>query len=848
MSFVDAEVVDENGKPFRKEGGMTRVYESFDRSASTIRMKFELKGFMYKAVYNNKKGHLITVKAGEKFDLSDVQGRKVRVFLHSWKEHKQALRAQDAEKPPAAPPQKAAAATGAANHADLPAKKFEELLNKAFKKGFGHWAAMLKPDNDGAASASKADALQKPPAAVLPNLDAEDISLESLSPEQRQLYESFVEAAPAGSLNGRSKQQVLIALIVRHNGDKQMIAHDITKWHDGELDLDWLVAGKPQQQKPKKPDQAPRFAPLPHAQFKAQMESLLTRAADQGDETALAQISEIIKLLDCPATRQRLMYKQNKWVVIEASPCRENLCWLSSTTQAYAGQALQETELKRHRKIFQSFCGFLLETFDEDNLKRLFFERDAAGVPTGSQDADEPSQTSILATLKRRKIFCDLMGGNLELRFLATFFLAEIHVHTVALGGVTASGAAPDASSLIRFAGAPETIHIITPLGMQRGAAGRVLHIQHLMPVQQHFRTILGVAGSFKCTDPAARDPQSLLEAARNYVTKLAEKCSPDALSQKFGDGFSDAKHHPIRTGKSQKASSVAVDLTDGADGGSSKHSASEPGTQQTIQQQISLLASTVQAQQQQFQQMMHLMQKLLPQSDASSATTSAPSAALSSAGSELSSPCASSGPGLSSASSAGSSSDAGLTADSNVDSSTVSALGEESSTLLGGGEVADPATLSTQLDAALAALNNILRGSSNDVYLEHFLGIESVKLVGTENGERESAISHALEAAKPVFESVIAASSQGGKRTKLADKFLNRLLTCAAGHISIDGLNDPPAPESRINQLRLLEQYAPLMQALFPPSKFKGFTAHVLTNSSLFDQATASAILTARQ
>ena len=80
---------------------------------------------------------------------------------------------------------------------------------------------------------------------------------------------------------------------------------------------------------------------------------------------------------------------------------------------------------------------------------------------------------------------------------------------------------------------------------------------------------------------------------------------------------------------------------------------------------------------------------------------------------------------------------------------------------------------------------------------LDSFVGEES---------NRAFVIDRALATARPLFRAVVKAKIQSGARTKAAKEFLTRLLTCAAGYVSIVGKSDSPEPLQPREQARLLK------------------------------------------
>jgi flavin-binding protein dodecin len=174
---------------------------------------------------------------------------------------------------------------------------------------------------------------------------------------------------------------------------------------------------------------------------------------------------------------------------------------------------------------------------------------------------------------------------------------------------------------------------------------------------------------------------------------------------------------------------------------------------------------------------------------------------------------------------------------------------------LLAGGaeDESSDAAISEQLDDALQQLDALLKASSlNDLCAEYIF--ECSGLVGTEPGspERSTAIQNAISTASPKLQAIVSKRTEHGARTKQANRLFSRLLQCVNGSVEItqkgtaglrsNGQLSPPSPHE---QRFLLDQYTPLMQALFPPGKF-ALDKATLTKGSYLDDPAASAILAA--
>ena len=536
------------------------------------------------------------------------------------------------------------------------------------------------------------------------------------------------------------------------------------------------------------------------------VQSLLTSVVEGGgdDNTSMSEIINLLQIIDNPETRRKLMYIRNKWVITKASPCGQNLCWLSSCMQSCAGKQLSQNEIFDFRKMFMSWCSFLNSSFDDKNLKHLFFARDENGKPAGSQDAGQ-SRDSIRQKVERRtKGGCNLQGEYLDLRLLATLLLTEIHVHKVP--SISTNVAANFQPPVI------EEIVVIEPLGMQRCQAGRVVHVQHTM---NHFDSILGVAGSFRFMQSADMSPETLLAAAKAHIAQLVKKCSPDALANALKCNITDVDHCPIVM--RERARSDAIDLTGtNSNNDKPKSSSSSSDTNlQSLQQQVAILTALVQKQQESIGVVLQNLRQQPPSS--SSLVQQQHSLPLLPRQEQQQLPNSSGSNG------------------SNVGESN-SALGDSvtdanGNDITGGGDDTDLEFVEARLVFMRAKLDEILKGSviADSMAVEALLEIKDNRLLECEPAAKDATVSAlAEEIGTDLTRTIRSAKAQ---QTRCANKMFQRLARYVAVQNHLDNAG----------KRALLEKSVSFLQTV---SLSFSLNAAALTKTEAFSDAEARAVL----
>ena len=671
-----------------------------------------------------------------------------------------------------------------------------------------------------------------------------------LSHAQKEVYNKFVPICPADGLHGRSMEHVLVKLIVTHKSDLEALNADIMKWMDSELELEPWVCPAPACPAPasastqKKPTSG---GPATHAQAMMHLKGVFQRAAEKGDDVSLAQVAEIMRLLDNPVQRQAIQYKINKWSRVNTSACGENLCWLVAPIQGLTVKMLSQTALIAYRKTFQSLCKWLTDSFDEQSICNMCFERNVHGKPTGSQAASVDA-SDLFQTLKRRVDYRSEMGNELELLLLSTFISAEIHVHSLAEAGDSHAGEPPSDVQIVAIAGKKEAVTVITPMGMPRGVVGRVVHV-HLDLFSRHYMTIRGVQGSLVPTQDVP-SPDFLLNQAKTYFENLAQKYSPESLASELSpSALDEASYLPIRKRELKKAPPrfIPLDLEEG-----------EAPTVSRIDRRVDSL-------EQKLDELLQFLKKPQPQGPSAFVDMSSDDPGLIAAKQRVVDANAQlaalqrrlveeEAVAAVSAAAAASAIAATAAAVSDVLAADVepSSSSDDSSKvdLTGGAEEGlDDASITARLDSALLLAESLLKSAScNDLAAEWFF--DNAGLVGNESGSvRDTAVLAALEKVRPTLRKIVGASVRSGQRTRKASVQFSRLLSYVNGSVEIGAAgaalrsDDKRSPTDSKEQRFTLDQYTPLLEALFPPGKFVLDKA-TLTKGGHLDDAAATAIL----
>ena len=414
----------------------------------------------------------------------------------------------------------------------------------------------------------------------------------------------------------------------------------------------------------------------------------------------------------------------------------------------------------------------------------------------------------------------------------------------------------------------PSQVSIITPIGMKRGQAGRVVHSQHQM-LAVHFDSILDVEGAF--VFPSGSDessPVKLLAAALTYVETLANRCNPDAMHSALNCDITEANHCPVRmhcslTGGSTPNKTTRVNrdrLAPMASGSSDDLSASiSASVSAAMTQLLPNLVAQVAALLRPADQpsVINLVDDENPDSRLASAQAKAAAAAadLSKLTAQLSAErlAAAERNAAAAAPKSGASHSEGKSDTDDAD---------DTQDVLGGGQASpDCDALLAQLRDAAASLGKIM--NDNDMCSTWVFELGEHSFVGVEPSDRAEKLTGLQDFLRPKFQAIVEA--KGGNRTKKAKALLGRLLTFLAGHVadSSTGMSSSSQSDtSRQNnftfspkqQRDLLDVYVPLFKSLFPPTKFTGDEAnlrrHLLASypggSQYFADAGATAILSA--
>ena len=368
------------------------------------------------------------------------------------------------------------------------------------------------------------------------------------------LFEKLKDTVPTNGLHGKPSDEVLKRIIERNDLDESAIARDVSKWWEGELELEpWANTKKSKQRGPKpqggaKPQQQaakppnPSAAALPDIVKAVLARVLASKSPDKDDVAALIATQ---KLLDVPETRRAILYCKNGWLISRADPYDRNLCWLVAPVQGAMGTTLSLKEaLAFLNKGIRPLAKHLLENYDAANLYNLFFERREDGlveaqVPEFSPTGVHGGPAFLRAEIEKISKSNGELGGNVHLILVATLLQAEIHVHKSDLG---------DGDSTMATSLRDEHVMVYRPLGMSLGQTKRVTHIEYKR-TNTHFDSISGASHPFM-SDAADRDPAKLLETAIVYISNLAETNSPEALQSRFGDDYGARDRHPISRGR----------------------------------------------------------------------------------------------------------------------------------------------------------------------------------------------------------------------------------------------------------------------------------------------------------
>ena len=322
------------------------------------------------------------------------------------------------------------------------------------------------------------------------------------------------------------------------------------------------------------------------------------KTAINGDTAYLSVLVKLLAVVDDPPMRQKLLYRCMGWTVAHASPCNENLCWLTSHVQAFLGTSLKVQDLLKYRVSFQAFCKFLL-SFGKQALWNMFlFARDATGKPVTSHQgliSDDVLFATVLRRSQGHKL-CTSEGGTVELALVAAYFGCELNVHSLT--------GTEDGLPRISINAQRESVSIVTPLSSQAGHCQHQLHSKH---IPGHFDTILGPCNKSLATGKAAEfTPEKVLADAKARVQDLATCLSPASLQASLGSDFDEKSHFPVCP-----ISAIADDseLRKAPDSSSSSTSRQSRGEQvEVLQQSVVQLSQTVAAQQVSLSHLLQLM------------------------------------------------------------------------------------------------------------------------------------------------------------------------------------------------------------------------------------------------
>ena len=689
---------------------------------------------------------------------------------------------------------------------------------------------------------------------------------------------------PEAGLHGKPSDVVLKRIISRNCRDETAIEQDISKWWDGELELEpWENVKKPTQRGPKTPSatDAPQTRPTTPktsetaiaATFKTLLDRVLRSKSPDKDD--LAAIVDIQKFLDAPATRRALLYRKNGWQIGRADPFNRNLCWLVAAVQSALGRTISLQEaLAFLDKGIRPLAKHLLENYDAGNLYNLFFARRDDGhvesqLPEFAEGGRDGGPMGLVAELK--KVFKHgETGGNVHLMLVATLLQAEIHVHKPDVGDGDSHA---DMASMLR----DELVTVHTAIGMPRGQLKRASHIDYQRQAT-HFDTIFGASAPY-LSEAADRDPAKLLETAIACITSLAEANSIEALHERFGDAYAAFDRRPIRRGTG------AVDLTDDTPARPSGNRSTIAALTESVQATNANVAALAE----QMKQVMLLLSGGLGGSSSggsgsggsgpggsgsggpggsgsggsgSSGSGSGGSGPSGSGSSGSDSPGSGSGgsgsgslgSGSSGAGSSGSGSGGSGPGSSGSSSSGSGSSGSDSGGASSGGTDADDRgggsmDYEASLKAALEAMENALNGVDNLCADYVFELDDECSPTGKEADAMKPAIAKALETWRPKLDAIVRTAPQGGRRTKSALALFYRLLCHVTGMVGSE-----PAASARTasipptDQAVLLDQYAPLFSSLFPPGKFAlneiTLLSHPVGKSPCFDATSARNVL----
>lgn len=392
----------------------------------------------------------------------------------------------------------------------------------------------------------------------------------------------YLPMVPQRGIDGRSREETLASIIIQRKCVCNAIEQDIAEWHAA-LPVDPLPSQQPRQQAaPPKHKAAPqqetsKAAPMPSrrpsqasnkhnpapsgasdlaSQVKTFFDRFVSGEAEQPD---IATAIRIFDVVDHGPTRIQARYKIKGWRVEYASPCGQNLCWLSAPLQGAAGKTLPQNAIfSMLKQGFRPLITFLTDTFDERSLFNLFFARKEGSIAVLGQFSDMVPAT-LSATLKhlQQKSSNGEMGySTVHHTLLATLLQTDIHVH------MSAYLDDPTSSQAAKLASMDEVVAIYSPAGMERGTAKREIHIKH-QDGKDHFDTILHAAPvPFEKSDELV--PSTLLERAKEYILSLAKLNSSEVLRERYGDDYDPGnKHRPVEIRKpGEKRPRGVVDLS----------------------------------------------------------------------------------------------------------------------------------------------------------------------------------------------------------------------------------------------------------------------------------------------
>jgi hypothetical protein len=488
--FVEAFVADSKGNPLRKdasgESSKARVWENANKTMMMFRKKYNIENKMIvKVTYKNKQNRIVEVRAGDKFILSDVQGKDLRIYLEPWP--KGGLKAAG-EKPSAlqqAPRQPQVGENRAGADVGFIAR-IGGMLGRSF--------AQAVVDTNVAPQSNKTAMRFN----VAPTHEAARVANKAgLSRSGSKLFDELCGSIPSDGVNGLSSEDVLATLIVHHQRDKNKIAIDINKWEEGELDLQWLSpavahAGRQQPKvasaavatvaasrsaaavtvaapsaaasaaaavapSPVRPAVSPSGVTLQPAHNS--LEALASKLKNGNGTLADAeQFQMIVKNFDHPNIRQFALHLIKGYTRVYASPQGKNLCWENWFYQAIFGKTLSSPQLDHLRKHLRKPFFALLSTFDDESRFNLFFDRAADGRQTGSPMFNKELLAKVIRERTQPGAPDNTPGGIVELSVLAMLFGVRVKLHM----DPTASWTTADAVDAERSCGLSTSEHIIT--------------------------------------------------------------------------------------------------------------------------------------------------------------------------------------------------------------------------------------------------------------------------------------------------------------------------------------------------------------------------------------------------